>query len=80
MANETPNKGLTRRTAITAAAATVATRLRKTPTSPVPSGCNRLERKITYEFDAGSIHKLVPVKPVWPYDVPTGNRSPRLLE
>src|SRR4029079_16390582 len=34
----------------------------------------------TYEFDVGSIHKLVPVKPVWPYDVPTGNRSPRLLE
>ena len=27
------------------------------PTSPVPSGCRRLERKITYEFDAGSIHK-----------------------
>ena len=55
-------------------------RLRSTPTSPVPSGCSRLDRKITYEFDAGSIHRLVPVKPVWPYDVPTGNRSPRLLE
>src|SRR5262249_61721688 len=27
----------------------------------------------------GSIHILVPVKPVWPND-PTGKRSPRLLE
>src|SRR5690348_4571219 len=63
-----------------AAAATVATLPRSGVTSPVPSGCNRLERKITYELEVGSIHRLVPVNPVWPYDVPTGNRSPRLLE
>src|SRR5215204_1566655 len=74
--NRTPEPG----SEVKAAAATVAIRLRNTPTSPTPSGCKRLERKMTYEFDVGSIHRLVPVNPVWPYDVPTGNRSPRLLE
>src|SRR5688572_7365943 len=62
-----------------AAAATVATLPRRGVTSPVPSGWRRLERKITYPPDDGSIHKLVPVNPVWPYE-PIGNRSPRLPE
>src|SRR5262245_60530755 len=61
-------------------AATVATFPRSAVTSPVPSGCRRLERKITYDFDPGSTQMLVPVNPVWPNEAPIGNRSPRLAE
>ena len=38
---------------VSAAAATVAILLRRIPTSPVPSGCSRLDRKITYEIRRG---------------------------
>ena len=31
----------------------------------------------TNELLAGSIQNMVPVKPVWPKDVPRGKRSPR---
>ena len=47
-----------------AAAAIVATRARSGVTSPLPSGCRRLERKMTYAFEEGSIQSEVPVKPV----------------
>src|SRR5262245_1040052 len=64
---------------LSAAAAIVATRPRKTVTSPLPSGCSRLERKMTYDRDAGSIQSDVPVNPVCPNE-PIGKRSPRLAE
>src|ERR1051325_3376963 len=56
-----------------------ATRPRKGPTSPLPSGCTRLLRKITKELLAGSIQIDVPVNPVWPND-PSGKRSPLFEE
>ncbi len=52
-----------------------ATRPRNGPTSPLPSGCTRLLRKMTKESLAGSIQIEVPVNPVWPNE-PSGNRSP----
>ncbi len=60
-------------------AATVATRARSGVTSPLPSGCSRLDRKITNIRVAGSIHSDVPVNPVWPND-PSGSSSPRFDE
>ena len=36
----------------------------KSRTLPLPSGCKRELMKITKLFEPGSIHKLVPVKPV----------------
>ncbi len=57
----------------------VATRARSGVTSPLPSGCTRLERKITKVRVNGSIQIEVPVNPVWPND-PIGSSSPRLPE
>jgi hypothetical protein len=48
----------------TADAATVATRARSGVTSPLPSGCTRLDRKTTNISVVGSIQIDVPVKPV----------------
>src|ERR1019366_2751214 len=48
-------------------------------TSPAPSGCTRLDRKITKTLVAGSIQIDVPVKPVWPNE-PMGRKSPRFAE
>ena len=62
-----------------AEAATVATRARTAPTSPVPSGCRRLDRKITKRPVRGSAQSDVPVNPVWPNE-PIGINSPRLAE
>ncbi len=64
---------------LSAAAAMVATRARSGVTSPLPSGCRRLERKITNSFVRGSTQIDVPVKPVWPNE-PSGISSPRLAE
>ncbi len=64
---------------VTALAATLATRARKGPTSPLPSGWTRFERKTTKVSLAGSTQIEVPVKPVWPKE-PAGKRSPRLDE
>src|SRR5262245_66632313 len=60
-------------------AATVATRARSGVTSPFPSGCTRFDRNTTNMPVVGSIHRDVPVNPVWPND-PTGNSSPRFDE
>ncbi len=60
-------------------AATVATRARRGVTSPLPSGCTRLDRNTTNMSVAGSIHREVPVNPVCPNE-PTGRSSPRLEE
>ena len=60
-------------------AAMVATRARSAVTSPVPSGCKRLDRKMTKSCVCGSTQIDVPVNPVWPND-PSGMSSPRLAE
>ena len=44
----------------------------KSRTSPLPSGCSRVVSRMTNERENGSIHKLVPVNPVWPNE-PSGN-------
>ena len=49
-----------------AEAAIVATRARSGVTSPLPSGCSRLDKKTTNILVSGSIHSDVPVNPVWP--------------
>src|SRR5207244_5303457 len=56
-----------------------ATRPRKDATSPLPSGCTRLLRKIRKLSLAGSIQIDVPVKPVWPNE-PSGKKSPLFVE
>jgi len=60
-------------------ATTVATRARSGVTSPLPSGCTRLDRNTTKVCVSGSIQSDVPVKPVWPND-PIGSSSPRFDE
>src|ERR1700730_14598621 len=62
-----------------AAATAVATFERSPIAFPFPRGCTELVNRMMYVWVVGSIHREVPVKPVWPND-PTGSRSPRFDE
>ena len=64
---------------IVAAQAIVPIRPARSFTSPTPSGCSRLPRKITYKSSSGSIHIAVPVNPPWP-NAASLISSPRLRE
>src|ERR1700692_4775146 len=57
-------------------AAAVATSPRSTEIGAPPRGCTAFDSRITYVSDPGSIHSVVPVKPVCP-KLPIGNTAPR---